>query len=669
MGSALAMVGGLLWLAYCLTVRRGPASRRLLSPFNGVILSAAVAVFLLFLAKNSSVESNVLEMVFASLFNTIRVFLANEDLALIHDAIRGAGLPVESGMITYTSFLYFLSPVLTTGLILSFLQGPLARLRYALLGHGDLYVFSELNERALLLAENVRRNQGKGKALIAFVNCDENTTESIGDLKSRADGISAYCFQTDAASLRIPLRCKQQRIHFFLLGEDEGINLRTAIELAAKYRDRLAVNVHVASTREEATLVLDSMDKGQTVPVRVRLIHETRTMIYHLLDTMPLFLGAVGQKISVLIIGAGRVGREAIKAACWCGQLSDHSLEIDVVDSDPAAESRFWHQCPGLAPDVSGSNCRVQFHCLDIREQTFSELLRLHPEVGYVICALGDDSLNLDTAIEIRSFYAGLIGRQNRQTGMALPIINVLVNDPFLSSVSRGLKIGKASQYELSPFGNLAELYTWELLSGAYLEQLALGVHSFYGGSREQFEQSEYNRHSSLVSALHCKYKLFCCPDLAMVSSSDWRKRPAPVMMDAYSRYLAAEDVALKDRAIEMEQRLERLAETEHRRWNAYMHAQGFQVARYDQVVAYYPLIGDHRHMLARQHPALVPWAELDGVAAWITEVRDSQPGHGGSVQQAKPAAVNLKKSDQDIVRAIPHILLAAEQGQGDASA
>ncbi|MEA4987637.1 MAG: hypothetical protein VB095_06220, partial [Anaerovorax sp.] len=361
--------------------------------------------------------------------------------------------------------------------------------------------------------------------------------------------------------------------------------------------------------------------------------------------------------ISLLVIGGGRIGMEAVKAACWCGQVANHRLEIHVVDMDEYAESRFLNKCPGFATYMDDPNIQekflIEFHHINVEHREFTEFMQKHPDIGYVICALGDEELNLQIAADIRCNYER-IGHKKNAYGKRLPLINTLISNPFLHEVGGKLKNVQNQEYELNPFGNVKNLYTWKLISGTYLDQLAYGIHRIYDDGREEearerFESSEYNRKASIVSALHCKYKLYSSlgRENEKIASDDnsriWRNHPTDNMIEAYIRYITALDTVEPDRNKVSRIRIEELAKLEHKRWNMYMLTEGFLPATMDEFRSYYRLVSNHKNMIAKKHPGIVLWDKLDEVSSFVSDTMKKE--------------VNLKEEDRKIVKSIPQIL------------
>ena len=86
---------------------------------------------------------------------------------------------------------------------------------------------------------------------------------------------------------------------------------------------------------------------------------------------------------------------------------------------------------------------------------------------------------------------------------------------------------------------------------------------------------------------------------------------------------------------------LDKLAQNEHDRWNAYIRSDGYKLASIKEVKQYYPVVNHHVHHLAKLHPTLVSWNQLDKVSKEISEIKGQD--------------INFKDADYFIVEAIPH--------------
>ena len=675
------------------------------SPLSVLMCGTAGALFSIYLVGNIGAAGGWIDTVFTALLGTVRAMTGENSLFDTREVLGTIPANWEAAIAIYTAFLHVTSAALLLGIILSLVKNFFPKLRYRIqsIPAKHLCVFSTLSERSLLLAEDIRRQDPS--ALLVFLGRREDSEEYAGFV-TRADEIDGFLFEKDVCDLRVYGGCRKKRTDYFLFSLDEKDNMRDALQLASAFQnecrpllrkyeahcealdqasiqraamgsgfvddtaekqalwqacadDVREVRIHVTSTQTEAEALLDAVERpfGK---LSLRLINETRLILWRLFDQIPLFLGAKEDRLAILVIGAGRTGTEAVKLACWCGQTLKLRPEIIVVDNDPAAEERFARACPELAAKTAPAQARedspVTFFHMDVESADFPELLRSHPEIGYVICALGDEELNLRTAMGIRSVFEEL-SPTNPEGRRLPPWINVLVSDPFLHEAGKKLQFDARVDCNLETFGNLREVYTCETMADSYMERVGYQIHRFYErrfsqdkpeeAIRESFEEKEYTRSSSMAAALHCKYKLYAAlweaPEILKAQWIDseiraydscWRDHPEEAMLELLTIWL--EDPA----------NLEALAEMEHRRWNAYMRAEGWKVASEEQVAAWFPILKKQKNLAARLHPCMVSWEELDRVSRWLEETHGYRD--------------DFKETDRALVRNIPQILRAA---------
>ena len=599
-------------------------------PLNILIIGVFFSLFELFVLYNYQNENNIFNAVFVSCFNSIRVFLANEDITILHDAT--SRIPEFANICgVYISFLYAFAPILLIGFILSFLEDVISKIKYLFLGHRDLYIFSCVNERSIILAENIRNTSDK-KSLIVFADVVNRNDPDTYKYIQRAEAAGAICLKSDIEDIYISAKYKKRKVCLLLLDEDETSNLKKGIALIEKYRNRIPANIYISAVKTEAEIMLDSIPKGdiEEKQVQVRRINDVRSMVYDIFDKRPLFINTKDRKISILIVGAGSIGFETFKAALWFGQIVDYELFISVVDRQENIKKKFEKEFPGVFENNQDTLNRtsIEFVTEDVNQSGFTEFLKKHPDTSYVVVALGDDDLNIKTAIDIRSFYADThYENKSGEIENIYPLINVVIEDTYKSSTVKILKNVQGSAYNILPFGEPKELYRSEKIIEPYTECLARQLHSTYGSSIKSFNDSEYNRNSSISSALHLKYKLFWL--LKDVEGIDWSGKPSEKMLKLYTERLT-------------EQTVEKLAIMEHYRWNAYMYAEGFVRAGYDDTEKYCRTIGMHYNVLTKKHPCLAAWDELDEISEAVGKIKNG--------------SIDYKYYDRFIVQKLPEI-------------
>lgn len=182
----------------------------------------------------------------------------------------------------------------------------------------------------------------------------------------------------------------------------------------------------------------------------------------------------------------------------------------------------------------------------------------------YVFVALGNDQKNVECAVSIRERCE----RMNRH-----PKIKAIVfNDNVANVLSNAVNF-RGVPYDIQYIGNLKRQYSETALLNSQLESEALKRHLQWG-TEDAFWNCEFNYRSSVASVIHQRVKLQC--NIPGVNQNPNERNPA-------------------DR--------DRLRLIEHRRWNAYMRAEGYCYSGSRSK--------ESRNDLAKIHPDLVPFDML----------------------------------------------------------
>lgn len=381
-------------------------------------------------------------------------------------------------------------------------------------------------------------------------------------------------------------------------------------------------------------------------PVQISFIDEIALFCDNLLFEHPLFASArtVGDRklISLMIVGCGRLGMRMLKTAVWCGQMMGYTLKIRVYDQHAEKNKReFYKQCPELNRQ---SEYDIKFIEADFGHSDFAEKVQESSDATYVVVAAGSDELNINTAEYLFRVFRKQNGFENTPPIFArvrenVKVINLSEGGSFLST--RNIRL----------FGTTETIFSDRTLFNTKLEKLSFAVHLCYWGALNEpknsfryhevmtdFESSEYNRRSSMATALHIAAKLkSSLPD----GNGDISEQSA----NDFARLIA-----------EQEDWVEKLAQNEHDRWNAFMRSEGYSQADIATMKVYAHKTGSHKDELSKLHPCITDW---DGLDTLSNTIREELPFLG------KP---DFKEYDREIVRQIPAIIRkAVELEQEDA--
>ncbi len=534
--------------------------------------------------------NNFFTRLLASFFYAMKCAGMGEDLKIL----SRINLDSTSGYIYFSlmNFMFVLMPVITVGFILTFLEDIYISICLKLMGNKELHIFSDVNEKSLLIARKIQNSQN---AKIIFTNVID---------KSNLD-IKTMCIKEKITSILFDKNYKA--ITFYLISENEEENLHMALELIEKYRNKDNIKINLLNSAEETVAVIDSTDKGK---VSVEIINEKERAVFNLLNNTPLFLNCINKTISILIVGCGKLGKEFLKDATWCAMMNGYNFKALVIDKNA---NNIKENIEIEAPDFL-CNYDIKFLNADIKSHNAISSIKSQNDINYVLVATESDEKNLNISIMLRRFFI--------REFQSEPVINLWISNSYKQKQISSIVNEKNNEYKLNAFGSVEELYLNNSIMNSELEKKAIQIHLSYNPDDidlKKYNLLEYNKRSSRASALHIKYKIFSV--LEDLYSDDMNKN-YKLFKEKYSKEI--EDMLTKN---------------EHDRWSAYMRSIGYVGASIEEVKAYYKKTNNHINYLARIHPALVEFDELDKISQEISKISKRE--------------IDLKDSDRQIVKNI----------------
>ena len=542
--------------------------------FAGVFISAIVMFYPIHYAAEDPSLLNVWRTVLLSVFNSVQIFTGGCEFAIVQDGLVLCPAKFEMLYQLWAAILFVLAPVFTFGFVLSLFKNLSASIKYFLSFFKDVYAFSELNEKSLVLANDIKSKCKK--ALIVFTDVFEDNEESSFELIEEAKKLRAICFKNDILVVNFHRHSSRKALSFFAIGADETENLNQSLKLLQRYRNRSNTHLYVFSTSIESELLLSSTDKSL---VKVRRINEVQSLVNRVLyERSEIFFesakpNAVGKKdISAVVVGMGRHGTEMVKALAWFGQMDGYDLEINAFDKDPMAEERFMALAPELMSEeyngviVDGeAQYKINIHAdLDVETISFVKEISKIKNATYVLVALGDDETNIKTAVNLRMYFERM---------KIHPVIQAIVYNSQQKRALKGIKNFKGQEYDIDFIGDRESIYVVDIIIDSELEEDALRRHLKWG-AEDDFWNYEYNYRSSTASAIHMKARIKC---------------------GIPGAEKCEEELSDKERDI--------IEALEHRRWNAYMRAEGYVFSG--------SIEKSSRNDLAKMHHDLVCFANL----------------------------------------------------------
>lgn len=554
------------------------AEKRRFNLFNSLFAGVFAAAFFMFIPTHIvTAETSLLgaiRAVFLSLFNSMQVFafgceFGNAAASMVH-------CPEWLNIIyqVWISLIFVVAPIFTFGFVLSLFKNVFAHLRYLGSYFKDAYIFSELNEKSLVLASDIKTKNKN--AAIVFTDVFEGAEERIYELMDQARNLGAICFKKDILVVDFKKHAENKSILFFAIGNNETENLNQSLKLIENYRNRDNTHIYIFSTKTESELLLTSVDKGK---IKVRRINEVQSLVNRILyergeiifDSAREDAGR-GKCISAIVVGMGNHGTEMIKALTWYGQMDGYRLEINAFDKDSLAKEKFAALAPELmSSDYNGvyvkgeAQYEISIHPgVDVLTISFADKIAQITNATYVFVALGNDDVNINTAVNLRMYFERM---------KIHPVIQAVVYNSQQKKALENIKNYRGQAYDIEFVGDIESSYTGDVIMDSELEDDALKRHLKWG-KEEEFWTYEYNYRSSMASAIHMKARVKC-------------EIPGAAKKE--------EELTAEERNI--------IEALEHRRWNAYMRSEGYVYSGSKEKSS--------RNDLAKMHHDLIDFSSL----------------------------------------------------------
>ena len=536
----------------------------------GVFLSCLLMIFPVHYVDLYCEWGTCLKALLVSAQDSIQFFTADADHSLIAEGTANLSGWIKEAYGFLCAMLIISAPLLTFGFVLSFFKGFTAQVRYLFHCAENTYVFSEINQNSVSLAESIHAENAK--AILIFANTPKEEEGDIEDLLSRLKEIHAICFQEDISKIHLKQKTNGKETYFFAMCNDESRSLSCVLQLVQKYKGRENTRIFLFSSDIESELILNNLDKGDLI---IRRINPKNAFMIHMLSSEGtlLFDSAIpqndGQKeISALILGTGQFGKEILKGLVWYCQMDNYLLRIHAFDKDPNAQDQITAMCPELMDEkYNGIHTKeeafydIKVDSCDVNTATFREKVRKIGNISYAFVSLGNDSLNITTAVNLRMLFEQL---------NIHPEITAVVTDPEKCAALAHAADRNGTPYKIRFVGDATTIYSSSVIINSKLEHEALELHKRYNkGNPYGFYEFEYNYKSSMASVIHYEARKHC-------------KIPGAGKSDM--------EVTPEDR--------ETIEALEHKRWNAYMRAEGF-------------IRGDVKNELGKMHPSLVDYGAL----------------------------------------------------------
>ena len=519
----------------------------------------------------------------------------------------------DSVFLIYRFFLYslyVLGPIAGSLFLFSFSEK--VRNYLSLLGQKRFHVFSGLNERSIRIAESIVEEKENGKILFC------NTADTQSDLAVRARAINAMFLERSEGSLKL---LKNRKYEFYEIEEDSRDNICSVSALCKKLENKknyepenTIVRVFADESQRELIVNLDRQYDGK---IHLRHINENSSLAIEAL-TVSRDLLAVKTSCNVALVSDTAEAIELLKGLICLLIKPEGTYRITLIGPK---SSQLYGSFRREAPDA-GSYPLQATDCAAGREaEAFAK--GSVPDAVFILCE--EDEYAYDTAVRIRQTLS------SRSRDLSCAKIFCRIKDESLHSIIR--------EEDIVLFGNKKRAESYSRLINPDLEKAAERVHLSYLTSDEEdnpdllrksgFYQYQ-NQESSFAMALAMKYK-----ESYILSFREDETVPEKQFIEEW---------------LNSEENMQKMADAEHERWNAYQRVHGWRKANRKQTEA---IIRKYEGKRANDpqlklHPAIVRNEKLAEAEQMVNSLLE----HYGSEYR-----VHYLDADKDIIRKLPYIL------------
>jgi len=537
-----------------------------------------------------------------ALFSTCRIFIMENDWGDVNAILQNHAIYTLLFSVVHACGL--LITVLT--LLSLFGLHIISRIQLMLSQPSETYIFCGLNEYAYHLIRSLREN-GRDRRIIVIEGLKQSSEQEEVLVKKIREN---QCILIDRnigevesfKKLKLPARCYQKPIHFFLLSEQENANLETAIRLLQNAKkDRTPVNhliLYILSSSENTGKILDQVRKDCGITVDFKIFSIEDLAARQLMETCPIYEtleldtreAMVHSDFTLFLAGFGRMGVEVLRKALYNGQFYGGHFKAIITDSAMGSrEGVFNNRYSAIK-----SNYDIRFVQADPGSSAFYDLLieNIHA-INYVVVCLENDRLSMETALEIQR----LLRRQGVKRAVTIAV-----------QISESAELSHYQELALLPgiriFGRSSDIFTESIIINESMDRMARAMNALFNGiyhvepADNWFELDEFTKESNRSAAMNIRTKLRLLGlDMAEAGKCDRE----PVRLEEYLQGT----------------RLENLAKQEHLRWNAFHFASGWTTWDLSETAG----AKKAKDLANKRHACLVPWEKLAEVTKRFNQV------------------------------------------------
>jgi hypothetical protein len=562
---------------------------------------------------------NILE----SLFSTARLFILGNDLVELEPPFKHE--PVFHALFSLIAALA--SFIFISVMVGVFFKDWLVRLKIRSTRASENHFFFGINQSSAALATDLLKS-GSNRLVVFISDMAENEnqhhysllpqkahlikrrsfSESVNLDKEEGlmpllhDKKKHYHSNGHQESIFHNLRIIKNKIgvvetHLYFLTNDEDWNIehaKLALDELQKCPEGKPIKIHVVTYSEIAEKHFANYANLSTTQIKI-IIHFYASIVsrqliadHHPVDSIELNHPAATTKFdfNALVIGFGQIGTNVLRKLIEQGQFVGSTFHATIIDEHMSTlEGRFEHLYPSLT-----KNYDLRFVEAKIGNTGFyKEVQSLIDNLNYIVISLGDDNLNIQTALEI-------LETSQLKNLTKLKIFVKLEEESHWKSTLNNYK------KQIAIFGEASKVFSVDNIHQSKVELMARIIHDVYNDlifpnpGKQPFDKISRHEQLSNISAaehLYAKIRLlgYTSFEAFLVKFSNNTE---------FMRSLTGEQKLI-------------LSQVEHLRWNAFHFIHGWTTIPINQIPGKTPKekYKNRKNMEDRTHSCLIGWDDL----------------------------------------------------------
>lgn len=577
----------------------------LFNPINVFSVCTFVAMMLMFFSASfDENHNNILAAAVSALFDTVdSISFGNhlsDVLELMFGKSYGVSMPDNKLYFYYAVFISLLAPVLTTRAVFMIFRDTFTQIRCLFNLKDSLHIFSELNEKSIILAKDIISKEKNCKLVFTEVNKKETDVLYI----EQARKINALLTKKSVNGFRVIDKLSKKAVYFYYINKNGKNNIKYSLDKFSQIKNmKRKITIFLFSTEGCAEQVVDLANaKNSNDNVKIELINESQRLAYNLIFDHPIYdVNSDDKQVNIMIIGAGHNGLEFAKAISWCGQMLNRNFSVRIYDKEDKSQ-KITFPFNNLREKLKniGTNLDVEFKQCDIFSKDF-ESVRLN-KADYIVVDIGDDNDNLTAALLLREMYSKT--RKNSAfvpSDFPSPKIFTVIEDENFRTIVEAL-----NDSSIVAFGTINDIYSCSNILNWKIDKIGEFIHASYyahnqmknvadndinksdllkSGIIDYSVQPEVNKRSSRAAAIHTIYKF---NDLGINTNNLYSEENLKIIAEERDKLLRLE----------------------HCRWNVFQMLDGWEQWDMSEFAR-----GKHKDKVARLHAYLAKFDDLKIIA------------------------------------------------------